>query len=62
MRLVSTINRNTFMIDAVRLGAAVSMAFAGDCDACIRFIIAFRSLSRADLVSSVAVRGISAFY
>lgn len=62
MRLVSTINRNTFMIDAVRLGAAVSMAFALDYDACIRFIIAFRFLSRADLVSSVAVRGISAVY
>jgi len=50
------------MIDAVTLGPAVSMAFAVDCDACIRFIIAFRFLSRADLVSSVAVRGISAVY
>lgn len=62
MRLFSTSNRNTFMIDAVTLGPAVSMAFAVDSDACIRFIIAFRFLSRADLVSSVAVRGISAVY
>lgn len=62
MRLFSTLNRNTFMVNAVSLGAAVFVAFAVDCDACIWLIIAFRFLSRADLVISVTMRGISAVY
>jgi len=60
VRLVSTINGDTFVVLAVVLWSTVLVSFALDRDADIWFFTAFRAFSGADLVISIAVTVISA--
>jgi len=60
VRLISTVNGNTFVVNAVVLWSTVLVSFALDRDAGIWFVTVIRAFSGADLVISIAVRVISA--